>query len=138
MGKCLCLAIVLVSSLAWGCAASAPPLTAPTGVPPLPQNYQEIVEEQARKRLVDPASASFRFGGTPRPCAARYANTTPAVRRGVVGQTYAGNCGVVFVNAKNRMGGYAGETPYLYVLAGGVLMAFDDIAMFDYDRKPWE
>lgn len=122
----------------FGCVAQRQPLATPTNVAPLPQNYQEVVERQAREKLIDPESGRFRFSGEPRPCAVRYANTTPAYKRGIVGVERSGYCGVVFVNAKNRMGGYTGEVPTLYVLDGAYLAVFDDIAMFEYDRKPWE
>jgi hypothetical protein len=130
-------AVFFVMILA-GCVSRQQPVpVAPAGMPPAPTNYQDIVISGAKQVLIDPDSAKFRFIGSTQPCTARYANTTVAYKRGIVGVTKQGQCGVVWVNAKNKFGGYTGERPNLFILDGNSLILFDEVHLFDYDRKPW-
>lgn len=125
-------------STAIGCLQKQLPPFPPADLAPAPSNYQEIVTTAAKDYFIDPESARFRFyAKPPTPCTAVYSNTTPAYQRGLVGKMYQGQCGIVFVNAKNRMGGYAGERPYLYIFNGHRMTIFDGLELFDFNPEPW-
>jgi len=71
---------------------------------PLPENYQELVMAYARGQLIDPDSARYEF-------------FPPAPREvGWVGQVY--------VNARNRFGGYTGRQLFVWKIIHGQAVFF--------------
>lgn len=69
-----------------------------------PHNYEEITKEYISSRLIDPDSG--KFSDWVSPTKSWYKN---------FGDTFFGYRTCVFVNAKNRMGGYTGRKLY-YVM----------------------
>jgi hypothetical protein len=69
----------------------------------LPTDYQMTVMNQISASLIDPMSALYQFEGEP---------TTKE----------NGWHGRVWVNSKNRMGGYVGRQPYGYMFHNGLLI----------------
>ena len=78
---------------------------------PLPANYQQIVENRVQSSLIDPESARFQFEGT------------RMSWRSHKGKAYGCYIIKVWVNAKNRMGGYAGRQPYWFAIRDGVIIS---------------
>lgn len=66
-------------------------------------------------RLFDPYSAQYHFDGVPEK---KY------VARPFGMSTKYGWGGIVLINAKNRMGGYTGATPFIYIIRYGKLDVF--------------
>ncbi len=84
---------------------------------PYPDNYEQIIKNAMITRLVDPYSAQYHFDGPP---VQRY-----MAKPFGMGTEY-GWGGIVLVNAKNRMGGYVGATPYAYIIRNGSLVVFEE------------
>ena len=74
-----------------------------------PTNYQELIKNELGSHLIDPYSAVYYFG-TP----TRYKS----------GGKYGYAVGVE-VNAKNRMGGYAGRHLYRYMIHNNEIWQID-------------
>ena len=72
------------------------------------------VKESVKRALNDPESA-------------RFTDLKPGKKQGDV-------CG--FVNAKNRMGGYVGETPFVYIKTSGAVSMVSEVAQRDF-RMLW-
>jgi hypothetical protein len=116
LGDQLILLRLLVSGLIGlvGACASAPTgqELAAADVGPLPSNYEQLVKDNFATSLFDPYSAVYSFTQTP--------------FRGYAGNAVDGAkigwivCGTV--NAKNRMGGYVGARPFLFVISNGAVI----------------
>lgn len=110
---------ITLSSCAPMTVPGPPPLTAAEiatadyGTPP-PENYEEIIKESIRDRLIDPTSPIFEIG-SPRK---GYTNRSAAIG---TSQAFGWRvCGTV--NSKNRMGGYTGKVPFFTLFQGDVLV----------------
>ena len=101
----------ILACLIVGCVSfpSNPPSKGECGSP-LPTNYEEIVEKSLKDLLIDPESARFEFE------VVRIG--WKAVKSKPVG------CYIikVWVNAKNRMGGYSGKQPYWFAIRDGAII----------------
>ena len=105
--------VALLVVVAFISCASAPPPTpeqiAAADYGPFPENYQEIVQSHMANVLIDPASAEYVNWRGP--------------SKGWAGDRMSGYsfgyrvC--VEVNAKNRMGGYAGRKLWHFVIRDG-------------------
>lgn len=73
----------------------------------VPSNYQDSVKGHMESLLFDPYSAHYRFIGDP---IKGYAYVS-----GTLNPPVFGHLVTVGINAKNRMGGYVGETPYTFL-----------------------
>ena len=73
-----------------------------------PFKYEEIVKSHMSKRLFDPYSAVYEFQGLPTQGWQNY-----------FGKIYYGFRGFVYINAKNRMGGYVGSKLFVYLIKNG-------------------
>lgn len=81
-----------------------------------PKNYEEIIKNYLNDVLFDPYSAHVdimqpRFG---------------YIETGYKHEVKYGWVGVVFINAKNRMGAYTGRKSHGYCIHNGTLTAFED------------
>lgn len=112
-----CTVIFVVLFLLVGCAARPSDEEVNSAYyGPMPSNSKEIAEEWIKQRLVDPMSAVFEHD--------------PYVIRGYYSSAFGGSasygwvrCG--YVNARNRMGGYAGrERYYLLIRNDSVIEGF--------------
>lgn len=100
-------------------------------IPPLPENWKEIVENGIRNTLKDPESARFRY-----PDEAQKYCAVSNTRDGLPSKSITlladspllGHSGIVFVNAKNSFGGYVGEEPYWYMITDGKLSLLHDVS----------
>lgn len=79
------------------------------------RQMRQLGEAAIRGRLIDPSSAQFEW-----PHGFIEATWKPLLQRRVSGWV---TCG--FVNAKNRMGGYTGASPFVVVINGGVVTFAD-------------
>lgn len=86
--------------------AKDPPFGTNYGPAPDWAHYRELVETELRHRLIDPDSAKVRW-----PNFYIQRGFTPFLSKRVYG--YA-TCG--YLNSRNRMGGYAGEAPFIVVI----------------------
>jgi hypothetical protein len=104
------LILALVVGMA-GCVAATPvnrpvrimPTEAEAQFGPIPENYQDLVSGYIRGALIDPESARFDFESKPSPQS-------------------NGWYGLVWVNAKNRMGGYTGKQEHEYLIKHGEII----------------
>lgn len=109
--------LVLIIILCFGCAK--PPTAeemASWDYGPYPDNYEEIIKQNMVKVLIDPYSAQYHFQGAPE----KKWMASP------FGETKYGWGGVVFVNAKNRLGGYVGAQEFAYIIKNGQLIEFEE------------
>lgn len=108
----------LLVALLVGCSINRPTpeqiANADYGLPP--QNYKNIIIEHVKRDLIDPNSSTFTDWRGP-----------------AKGYLHDGNKEFVFgylvcveVNSKNRMGGYAGKQPQLYVLKNDSIALYED------------
>lgn len=109
------LVVVMVAMLS-GCAALFKPskeelAKADYGVYPI--EYQEIVKQHCQTLLKDPGSAQYNFVGPPKRGHFKW-----------FGPAEFGFYGVVWVNAKNSFGGYAGAEKYNYLIRHGRVIKF--------------
>lgn len=86
-----------------------------------PENYQEIIRENMFTYLIDPESAQYRFQGSP----TQGFYSLPFGK----GVEY-GWFGEVYINAKNRMGGYVGAKLFDYLIRDGKLIVFEEKMIF--------
>jgi hypothetical protein len=111
--RALLVAVFLLGLL--GCATPDPSIE--VGTPPA--DYEQRVKSYFENVLIDPDSAHYKIG-TPY----RAYLDAPLIRGG--GIEWNGWAVDVLINAKNRMGGYSGWTPYYVLLGkGGVYNAFE-------------
>ena len=98
--------LVVVVFLSFGCAVKSPSPEeiAKAYYGEFPDTYKEQIAKEAAKILIDPYSAQYEFQGKPQ--RAWIHNN---------GKSYSyGWGGIVYINAKNRFGGYVGREPYEY------------------------
>lgn len=98
-------------------------------IPPIPENWKEIVENGARKILKDPESARFRYPDEKQKyCALSNSKTGPMQPITLISDSpLLGYSGIVFINAKNSFGGYTGEEPYWYMITDGKLSLIREV-----------
>ena len=84
---------------------------------PYPEKYDQLIKDKMITMLYDPYSAQYHFQGTP---------TKRYVSKPFGGGIEYGWGGVVLVNAKNRMGGYVGARPYMYLIKNGAVVALEE------------
>ena len=86
-----------------------------------PKDYKKIIEERLSNYLFDPHSMILKFTSGPKQMGVR--RTTLMGRRGGFGY---GVC--VWVNAKNKLGGYTGRKMNLFIISNGTVKYhfFDD------------
>lgn len=98
-------------------------------VPPLPENWKEIVENGICRILKDPESARFRYPDeNQKYCVLSNLQTGPMKPITLdPASPLLGYSGIVFVNAKNSFGGYTGETPYWYMITDGKLSLIREV-----------
>lgn len=98
-------------------------------IPPLPENWKEIVENGIRNILKDPESARFRYPDEQQKyCALSNSKVGPI--KPITSHTASpltGYSGIVFVNAKNSFGGYTGESPFWYMITDGKLSLIKEV-----------
>lgn len=112
------LSLILAFMLLAGCArAPSPEEMASWDYGPYPDNYEQIIKNAMITRLVDPYSAQYHFDGAP---------VQKYMARPLGMGTEYGWGGIVLINAKNRMGGYTGATPFAYIIKNGQLIVFDE------------
>ena len=102
--------IAISLCFSFGCAAKAPSAEANSNgfYGEYPSNYKELIAEYAGEILLDPYSAHYEFQGEPE-----------KVWIHNDGKTYFyGWGGNVYINAKNRFGGYVGKELYEYFIQG--------------------
>ncbi|MFW6129896.1 MAG: hypothetical protein ACOC56_01855 [Atribacterota bacterium] len=80
-------------------------------VGPYPENYKKIVKSYFNEVLIDSPSARYEWVQEP------YKGCMPKMM--YVGNVDYGYIVIVKVNAKNRMGGYTGKTPYALLIRNG-------------------
>jgi hypothetical protein len=112
--KMICFLSALLLTMI-GCSTPSMPLTAEeqrylsTGPGPIPEDYQEIVMAHMDRVLIDPESARYSEWKGPK------RGTVPDFfNRRVTGWMVCAE-----VNAKNRLGGYAGRKLYFFLIHGG-------------------
>lgn len=89
-------------------------------IPRLPKNWETIVENEISQHLKDPYSAKYSFDGLP--SFYSFSNCGRFAKSAVLSvgtSPLAGYAGLVFVNAKNSYGAYAGKTPWFYMITDG-------------------
>jgi hypothetical protein len=96
-------------------AKRAPLVGTDYGPPPDWANYKALAEAAVRARLVDPDSAKFRW-----PMGYAKRGYTAFLSKRIYGYD---TCG--YVNSRNRMGGYVGETAFIVVIDRGQVLALD-------------
>jgi len=102
----------------YGCGLKPPPTQqeiAKADYGRYPDTYKEIVTEYVTNRLIDPDSAKFSDWAAP----------YQAWYRDYRGNTFFGYKVCVFVNAKNRMGGYTGRKLYFVMIHNDRVVAED-------------
>ena len=107
------LALVLMAAVLAGCASVPSPeqmAAADYGPEPTAEQFQAGVKAELAKSLFDPYSAQF--------------SSWSPIQKGYLnhgfGRFTIGWYGTFYVNAKNRMGGYVGNTPGHAVFKHGV------------------
>ena len=106
--------IVLVLLLC-GCAVRTQDEIYALDYGPYPENYQELVINCASGQLIDPYSAHYEFQGLP---------TQQYKGAGLLADEAYGWGGIVAINAKNRLGGYAGRAYFQYIIRYGRVVWF--------------
>jgi len=81
---------------------------------PPPTNPQQIVMEHMKTSLFDPYSAQYD----------RWTNVSRGYLVNHVGPIY-GYTGCVYINSKNRMGGYVGYKPFFFVIKNNRVAAIE-------------
>ena len=109
------IALVIVMLLLCGCAVRTQEEIYALDYGPYPDNYQELVKKCAFGHLIDPYSAYYEFQGLP---------TQQYKGAGLLADEAYGWGGVVAINAKNRLGGYAGRAYFQYIIRYGNVIWF--------------
>lgn len=110
--------LIVLMLVTVGCT-KAPPMSEQLSAyyGPYPSNYEQIIKDKMVTVLFDPYSAQYHFEGTP--SSGYYARPFGA-------KAEYGWYGTVYINAKNRMGGYVGATKYSYLIRDGKLIVFEE------------
>ena len=93
-----------------------------------PDNYQQLIKEYFEARLFDPYSAKYNYS---KPIKG-YTRKAPVLGGGVHEFGYVV---IVWVNAKNRMGGYVGSKRYSMFIKNGQVSKI--IRNPTYFSEPW-
>ena len=109
------IALVIVVLLLCGCAVRTQEEIYALDYGPYPDNYQELVKSCAFGHLIDPYSAYYEFQGLP---------TQQYKGAGLLADEAYGWGGLVAINAKNRLGGYAGRAYFQYIIRYGSVIWF--------------
>ena len=86
--------------------------------PPPPANYEAMIKSWYDKTLIDPESARYTFAEP----AKSYVKSSPLMG---VRETFGWRvCGTI--NAKNRFGGYTGQSPFITMFKNGAIVMVKD------------
>ena len=123
--------LIVVAYLVVGCASVAkitPEQKASADYGAYPDNYQQLIKEYFEVRLFDPYSAKYKFSEPIK----GYTRKAPVIGGGVHEFGYVV---IVWVNAKNRMGGYVGLKRYSMFIKNGQVSEI--IRNSTYFSEPW-
>lgn len=110
MKKILLFSLILVCVALMGCSTRLSMSEGEAQYGPLPENYQQLVAQAIPKYLIDPTSAIIDFNS--------YGFLEAPYPMDSHNQISGWRCWV-WVNAKNRMGGYTGRKPWFCVIRFG-------------------
>ena len=132
--------LVLLSMFLFGCAVAKPTpeqmRAAEYGL--FPTNYKELVTQHITSRLIDPESAKFSdWIGPSQGWYGRYMSIDPLNPFGYEKKEYFGYKVCLYVNAKNRMGGYTGRLLHFLMIKNGtvILSASESVGDNTYERQ---
>ena len=109
--KMIFILIMVIVALLSGCSTPSKSIQlTDSDYGPYPNNYELIVKDHFEMRLFDPFSAQYKFS---KPPSNGYTRKAPIVGGGI---DEVGWIVVVYVNAKNRMGGYVGWKKYTLLI----------------------
>jgi hypothetical protein len=124
--RCLLLVLwfLVCFSILAGCAGvekPTPEQIANADYGAVPENYKSAIEEYIKASLIDPDSARFSNWHGPAKGYSYNSNGKPVF----------GYLVCVYVNSKNRMGGYGGSHPYLFVMKNDRIALIEDVYFVD-------